>query len=300
MNVRQMTLGSGAGDDRTSAPDVSSFASKVLSLLERVEYRRCDKGEDLEEIYRLRYKAYRSNDMVPDDERHAISDDLDDAPNAYRFGIYIDQRLVSHDAHSPRHFPTSAVAFDQGVRRRRAADAGRGAHLRLHPSRFASDPEWSRVYPQLPYVTLRLAGMACFYFKASYCLSTIREDHAGFYRRIYCSEQIGEPRPYPGVFNKVVLFRTNAYAESGALPGALSLLQVDADGTAHAVRGAGRRRTCAADHPADRQIFPVAPPDGVSRASDVKRRSGFGNMVRGFGDVSRRRQWRLISKGNPT
>ena len=50
----------------------SSFASKVDALLERTEYRRCDKGEDLEDIYRLRYKAYRSNDMVPDkrDPRH--------------------------------------------------------------------------------------------------------------------------------------------------------------------------------------------------------------------------------------
>ena len=79
-------------------------------------------------------------------------------------------------------------------------------------SRFASDPEWTRVYPQLAYVTLRLAGMACFYFGASYGLSTVREDHAGFYRRIYYSEQIGEARPYPGVVNRVVLFRTNAYA----------------------------------------------------------------------------------------
>ena len=54
-------------DDRS---EVSSFARGVLDLLERTEYRRCDKGEDLEDIYRLRYKAYRSNDMVPDSENH--------------------------------------------------------------------------------------------------------------------------------------------------------------------------------------------------------------------------------------
>jgi len=54
--------------------------------------------------------------------------------------------------------------------------------------------------------------MACFHFKAPYCLSTIREDHAGFYKRIYYSERIGEARPYPGVFNKVVLYRADVNA----------------------------------------------------------------------------------------
>jgi hypothetical protein len=211
MNVRQITLGAGAGEDRTSAPEISSFASKVFSLLERVEYRRCDKGEDLEDIYRLRYKAYRSNDMVPDDERHAISDDLDDVPNAYRFGIYVDQRLVStmriHHVTSAHPLSPSTKAFGDIVLP--MLDQG---DTFVCMSRFASDPEWTRVYPQLAYVTLRLAGMACFYFEASYGLSTVREDHAGFYRRIYYSEQISEARAYPGVFNKVVLFRTNAYA----------------------------------------------------------------------------------------
>ena len=60
-------------------------------MLEGTEYRRCDKGEDLEDIYRLSYKAYRSNDMVPDSETHVIHDELDEAPNVYRFGIYVDQ-----------------------------------------------------------------------------------------------------------------------------------------------------------------------------------------------------------------
>ena len=81
----------------------------------------------------------------------------------------------------------------------------------IDPSRFAADPEWSKVYPQIPYITLRLAGMACFHFGAPYCLSTIRPDHAGFYKRIYYSEQISDARGYPGVFNKVILFRTDAY-----------------------------------------------------------------------------------------
>ena len=37
----------------------SRFARNVTAMLERTEYRRCDKGEDLEDVYRLRYKSYR-------------------------------------------------------------------------------------------------------------------------------------------------------------------------------------------------------------------------------------------------
>jgi hypothetical protein len=79
------------------------------------------------------------------------------------------------------------------------------------PSRFASDPDWTRAYPQLPYVTTRLASMACFHFDVRYGLSTVREDHAGFYRRVYYSERLSEPRAYPGVYNRVVLYRTDAH-----------------------------------------------------------------------------------------
>ncbi len=75
----------------------------------------------------------------------------------------------------------------------------------IDPSRFAADPEWSRLLPQLPYVTLRLAGMACFHFDAPYCISMIREDHAAFYKRVYQSRPIGDPRPYDGVINCMAL-----------------------------------------------------------------------------------------------
>jgi hypothetical protein len=191
--------------------NTSRFARNVTAMLERTEYRRCDKGEDLEDVYRLRYKSYRSNDMVPDDENHLIHDELDETPNAFRFGVYIDQVLVStlriHHLTQAMPWSPSMKAFGDIVEPMLAE-----GQTFICPSRFASDPDWSRVYPQIPYLTLRLAGMACLHFQAPYCLSTIREDHAGFYRRIFRAEQIGEARSYPGVYNKVVLYRADVNA----------------------------------------------------------------------------------------
>jgi len=194
--------------ENASRPAPSSFIRNVEKLLERTEYRRCDKGEDLEDIYRLRYKAYRSNDMVPDSETHTIHDDLDETPNAYRFGVYVDQQLVStlRVHHVTRAMPWSPSTKAFGDIVYPMLDAG---DTFVCPGRFASDPDWTRVYPHLPFVTLRIATMACFHFDVPYGLSTVREDHSGFYRRMYPSERISEPRAYPGVFNRVVLHRIN-------------------------------------------------------------------------------------------
>ncbi|BBD39517.1 hypothetical protein Amn_43970 [Aminobacter sp. Y103A] len=209
MTIHQATSGGDADVKSGSVSgEGSSFASHVSSLLERAEYRRCDKGEDLEDIYRLRYKSYRLSDMVSENPDHTIHDDLDDAENCYKFGIYIDGQLVStlRIHHACRETPASpsTTVYGDILRPQLAA----GANF-VDPSRFAADPDWSRVYPQIPYLTLRLAGMACFYFDAPYCLSTIRPEHAGFYRRIYKSEQIGELRDYPGLNYQVVLYRAD-------------------------------------------------------------------------------------------
>jgi len=192
------------------APEMSEFARKVSELLERTEYRRCDKGEDVEAIYRLRYKSYRLTDMVGDLPEQSIHDSLDDTSNCHKFGIYIDGELVStlrlHHA-TRRHpiSPSSTVYGDILMPMMAAGDSF------IDPSRFAADPEWSRIYPQIPYLTLRLAGMACFHFDAPYCLSVIREEHAGFYKRIYKSQQIGEKRDYPGLNYPVVLYRASVH-----------------------------------------------------------------------------------------
>lgn len=189
----------------------SSFVNNILSVLERTEYRRCESGEDIENIYRLRYKSYRRTDMVRENADRIVHDDLDDLPNCHRFGIYIDGTLVStlrihHVSEESSTSPSSIVYPDVLMPRLAAGETF------IDPSRFAADPEWSKVYPQIPYITLRLAGMACFHFGAPYCLSTIRPDHAGFYKRIYYSEQVGELRDYPGLNYQVQLYQADVQA----------------------------------------------------------------------------------------
>lgn len=199
--------------DEDATSQNASFASHVEALLNRTEYRKCDKGDDREDIFRLRYKAYLANGIVTDSDNRMLSDDLDETPNVHLFGVFVDGRLLStlriHHVTADMPWSTSTRAFGDIV----LPMLDEGLTF-VCMSRFASDPEWTRHYPQLPYVTLRLAGMACMYFDVPYGLSTVREDHAGFYKRIYRSECISGPRPYPGVLSKVVLYRTDAHTNT--------------------------------------------------------------------------------------
>lgn len=174
----------------------SAFADNVATLLERVEYRRCEKGEDLEAIYRLRYKAYRNHGTVPQSAERVTTDLFDDTPNCYRFGVWIDNELVSTVRlhHLTHEQPYSSVMdiFGDIISPR----LERGETF-INPTMFAADPYFATIYRALPYVTLRLAVVANSHFDTTSCICVIRDDHTAFYKRVFGAVQVGEPRPHP-------------------------------------------------------------------------------------------------------
>lgn len=209
MEVLEKSDGLSNRPDEPLAP--SGISKSVLEVLRRTEYRRVEGGEDLEDIYRLRYKAYHRSDMVPTLPEASVHDALDELPNAYRFAVYVDGNLVStlRLHHLSAEFPVSPSMNMYGDLLAPRVAAGDSF---IDPTRFAVDSDWSRIYPQLPYLTLRLAGMACIHFNAPYCLSLIQPFHAAFYKKIYKSRQIGEYRTYrTGVDFTVGLFEAEVF-----------------------------------------------------------------------------------------
>ena len=193
--MREDTGGAGGG----------GFAQNVAKLLERVEYRRCETGEDLEAIYRLRYKAYLNHGSVVESPTKITTDRFDDAPNSHRFGIYIDNELVStvrlhHLTRDTPYSPIMDVFGDMLMPR-----LMRGETF-INPTMLAADPFSSTLHRAIPYVTLRLAVVANSYFNTTNCICVIRDDHTAFYKRIFGAVQVGEPRPYPPFTVKVMLY----------------------------------------------------------------------------------------------
>src|SRR5690606_13276534 len=185
----------------------SPFNKSVLSVLERTEYRFCESGEDLEAIYRLRYDSYLAAGMVREDAVQMVTDRYDELPNAYRYGVFYEGILVSTirlhyvDAAFPVS-PSSEVFGDILEPRIVAGESF------VDPSRFAAASEWSRALRVLPYVTLRLAVLACKYFNPTYCLTAIKEEHSAFYHRVFRSVPATNARDYPGLTVPVHLLQS--------------------------------------------------------------------------------------------
>jgi hypothetical protein len=79
----------------------------------------------------------------------------------------------------------------------------------IDPARFVADPEKAQRFPELPYLTVRLAYLACEYFNADTGLALVRAEHQSFYRRVFLNEIIAEPRSFPNVTKKVALMASD-------------------------------------------------------------------------------------------
>lgn len=172
-----------------ASSEPSRFALTLTDLLDRVQYRRVSVEDQLDPVYRLRYEAYRREDFIPVNSQQITRDAYDDAPNCYCYGVYIDDKLVSSirlhlTTREQRTSPSLGIWPDVlgGI-----LDKGESY---LDPSRFTADRDASLAIPALPYLTLRIGVMASTHFGATYCLSSVRPEHAPFYKRVFGSTQL--------------------------------------------------------------------------------------------------------------
>jgi hypothetical protein len=176
----------------------STAIGRGSDLLEHVDYRLAQTPEDKEEIYRLRYRAYLREGAINESSERRVTDQYDDLPNSWIFGVYLHGELYSSVRicvlTSEWRQSTSADIFGDILSPR--LDRG---EVIVDPSRFVADPDQELRVPELPYVTLRLAYMACEYFNADLGLAIVRPEHQAFYRRVFLHETIAEPRLVTGL-----------------------------------------------------------------------------------------------------
>ncbi|MEZ2128388.1 MULTISPECIES: hypothetical protein [unclassified Sinorhizobium] len=186
----------------------SSFSDKLMSVLDHVEYRRIESGEDMEDVARIRYKAYKLADILPLSGSKLI-DDIDFDDHAYVFGVYYDERLIStvriHNITPDHRVSSTRSIFPNEI------DALLDAGLSLiDPVRFAADPEIMREMPAIPYLTLRIAIMAAAYFDSDRVLQLVSPQHAAFYRRVFYAQVLVPPQKNRGKYNiELTLMATN-------------------------------------------------------------------------------------------
>lgn len=173
----------------------SRFATTLLDLLDRVHYRRVRNDEVFDPVYRLRYEAYRREAFIPVNSQLVTRDEFDALSNCQCFGVYIDDRLVSSlrfHIVTPQMPESPCMSVWPDVLEPLLEE---GASF-IDPGRFTADFEASLAYPALPYLTLRIAAMACEHFPVRYCMSAVRPEHTAFYRRVFGAAPLGDERRY--------------------------------------------------------------------------------------------------------
>jgi N-acyl-L-homoserine lactone synthetase len=175
-----------------------NLASRLSAFAETVEIRRANTDRDREEIYRLRYEAYRREGAIEPNFGHRFSDRFDEVENVFLFGVRFEDELVSsiriHVA--TEQFPDSptVAAFPEILMPELAA-----GNVIVDPSRFVTDRDASRLRPELPYATARVAVVAMQYFNADIGAVAVRPEHRAFYRKVFAFTPVAPPRDYHGL-----------------------------------------------------------------------------------------------------
>jgi hypothetical protein len=181
-----------------------SLSDRVSRLLERVDYRRADTPAEREAIYRLRYAAYLREGAIPANPSKRFSDSLDEIGNAQIFGVHVDGELASsirlHVATPAQPRMPALNVFGDLLSPLLAA--GRTV---IDPTRLVADRIASRRYPELCYVTTRLAWLASEFYSVNMLLATVRVEHQAFYRRVFGHRLICDPRHYPSLTKPISL-----------------------------------------------------------------------------------------------
>jgi hypothetical protein len=185
-------------------PTTNRPFKRGIELLDQVDYRLAETEAERDDIYRLRYRAYLNEGAIEPNRDRKVTDRFDDLPNSWIFGVYFESVLVSSiriSVASAENPDTPSVAVFPDLLKPEL-DVGK---IIIDPTRFVADPVREKRFPELPYMTLRLAYVACSFFNADLGLATVRAEHQAFYRRVFMHQPLSAPREYPGLVKPICL-----------------------------------------------------------------------------------------------
>jgi len=78
---------------RPAAEPTTAVRGRSSDLLDQVDYRLAQTPQEKEEIYHLRYRAYLREGAIRPSDDERVTDQYDEAPNAWTFGVYFQDVL---------------------------------------------------------------------------------------------------------------------------------------------------------------------------------------------------------------
>jgi hypothetical protein len=187
----------------------SRFSDRVSRLLERIEYRIAKSSAEREAVFRLRYEAYRRNELLePRADGQLYDERYDNAPNALLTMTFLDGELAG-TTRVNLGVGENAVLPSLRVYRDVIEPQLRAGRVLIETTRLAAQLDMSSSHAELAYLIMRPGYMAAEHFDADYAVASPRAEHMAFYRRVLCFVPWCEPRAYPGLTAKFACMGAN-------------------------------------------------------------------------------------------
>jgi len=180
---------------------------QVIDALKHVRYKVANDTPDLEKIYRLRYRCYRAEGSIAENDLGLMTDPFDETANCLHVAVEMDEEILA----AVRLHLVSRLSFASPTLEvfPEVLDRVRHGQTVLDPTRFVIDPSARRNRVPLHFLALRIPFLAAMFYDIDLALAPVREEHTAFYRRYLGYDVEMKPRSYPGLQKPVQLLTAN-------------------------------------------------------------------------------------------
>ena len=170
----------------------------------------CCSQESKNAAYALRYDAYRSANIIPENEKKLFYDNYDLLPNARTHLIWHEGKPIASVRSMVWSEKYNWTTFESLKYFKKDIDRRIGLDQRiLESSRFVVSPEISgrnSLFAQL--LLFRAQDLSSQVDDCDYILTAVRAKHVPFYKRMLAFEQISEPLQHSFIDLNIVLLMT--------------------------------------------------------------------------------------------
>lgn len=151
-----------------------------------------------DEVYCLRYRAYRKEDAIEPNDLESFQDQYDHQPNHVLWALTCEERVIGSlrntwfDPDAPYKIP-EMQAYSDAI----SSTVPTGARI-VSGNRLVTEPDLILMSSRLVLILLRL-NMVVAGAKADWAIAAARTNHLAFYRRVLQLEKVSEGRAYPGL-----------------------------------------------------------------------------------------------------
>ena len=185
-------------DDVPMTANASNLAGK-RACVPGLRIKRAHTATLRDEVYSLRYRAYRKEDAVDPNASEAFEDQYDHQPNHALWALTYEDKVIGSvrttwfDPAEPHPIP-EMDAYREDLAKVVAKDA-----CILSGNRLVTEPNLSSAGAQAVLLLLRHFMVTASHRASDWAVAAARSNHLVFYRKVFRASVVSQSRMYPGL-----------------------------------------------------------------------------------------------------